>query len=252
MLEDILKNYRNKAEHIEWKKYNPNELFFEYIKHENDELGEYFYAAIICRFWGQAGRIYIKCNRHIPFEECYDCVLDSIKYVIEKRVWENPNSSLYNDPAGPDKAVHIALKRQMAIMLSKYTAQRRLSNFNTLSIDEAHENYNDSADGLLFDIQNDDHLKSFISEYFEKGEILNGLFLDTICYSGSKYDSKSIIKHIKSITIKDADHFTKEYNISNRDFKKMLIDINEASTKYLEIKLNSLLYKIRNEGLFND
>ena len=147
--------------------------------------------------------------------------------------------------------MHIAMKRQKAIMLSKYTAHRRLSNFNTLSIDEAHENYNDAADGLLFDIQNDDHLKSFIAEYFERGEYLNGLFLDTICYSGSKYDNKSIIKHIKSLTFNDAKHYSDEYDIGEKEIKKTIYEISDMTNNYLELKLNSLLYKIRNERLFD-
>ena len=64
-------------------------------------------------------------------------------------MWENPESSLYEDPTGPDKAFHIALKRQRGILLSKYTAQKRQSNFNTLSIDEMYENYSDATEGLF-------------------------------------------------------------------------------------------------------
>ena len=150
MLEDVLKSYRKKANIIEWKKYNPNELFFKYIENEDNELAENYFAGIVCRYWGQAGRMYLRCNRHIPFEECHDCIIDSIRYVLKNRVWENPSSSLYNDKTGPDKAMHIAMKRQQSIVLSKYNAQRRLSNFNTLSLDAAHEDFKDSADGLLF------------------------------------------------------------------------------------------------------
>ena len=35
-------------------------------------------------------------------------------------------------------------------MLSRHNAKKRLSNFNTISIDDAHESYSDAADGLLF------------------------------------------------------------------------------------------------------
>ena len=122
MLEEVYKNYRQLADEVNWKKYNQNDLFFEYIKHENDSLKDKFYAGIVCRYWGLSGRIYQQCNRHVPFEQCYDILIDAINYVLEKRVWENPESSLYEDPTGPDKAFHIALRRQRGILLSGYTA----------------------------------------------------------------------------------------------------------------------------------
>ena len=250
MLEDVLKSYKKKAEIIEWKKYTPNELFFEYIKHENDELGECFYAGIICRFWGYAGKIYIQCNRHVPFEECYDCIIDSIKYVLKNRVWEKPNSSLYNDKTGPDKAMHIAMKRQKAIMLSKYTANRRLSNFNTLSIDEAHENYSDAADGIYNLYNEEDNLRSYILEYFEKDDYLCGIFLDIICYSNINYSVKNVIKYLKGLNNNDISYYVTYYNINRKKFVKLINEIKHMPNNLLELKLNSLLYKIRKDEIF--
>lgn len=256
MLEDVLKSYRKKAEEINWKQYNQNELFFNYIQYENDPyLSDAFYAAIICRYFGYSGRIYLQCNRHIPFEECYDCILDSIKYVLEKRVWENPNSSLYKDPKGPDKAMHIAMKRQKGIMLAKYTAHRRLSNFNTLSIDASHESYGDSADGLLFGSNTEnDHLTTFISCYlnYTDERWLEGIFLDAICFSSPKINTQALVKYIKSLTFEDAIYISKEYNIPLKRVKKMIYDINNMSPMYIKLKLNNFLERLKREGGFND
>lgn len=253
MLEDVYKAYARKAGEIDWKKYNQNELFRKYIEHEQGELAEAFFAGIVCRYWGYAGRVFVQCNRHIPFEECLDCIIDAIRYVVKKRVWEDFNSTLYNDPTGPDKAMHIAMKRQRSIMLSKYNAKRRLSNFNTLSIDEAHESFNDSADGLLFDLQNTtDQLRTFISEYFEKEEYLNGLILDYICYSNEKYSDKNVIKYLKSFNAKDAEYLKHNYEIDENILKKTIFEVKQMSSEYLRIKINSLLYSIKNGGLFND
>lgn len=247
MLEDVLKSYRKKAEEINWKQYNKNELFFKCIENENDPyLYNAFYAGIVCRWWGYAGRIYLKCNKHVPFEECYDCILDAINYVLKKRVWENPLNSLYKDKTGPDKAMHIALKRQLSIVLAKRNAKRRLSNFNTLSIDEAHENYNDSADGLLFSIEDESHIKTLISTYFDK-DLLDGLFLDTICFSGVKVIDKEIIRYIKTLKFSDVQHYVREYDINENELKKLILDIIDMPNNFLEIKLNSLLYKLRKE-----
>ena len=250
MLEDILKSYKRKAEVINWKNYTINDLFFEYIKHENDDLADNFFAGIVCRVWGYSGRIFTKCNKHIPFEECYDCVLDAVRYVIKKRVWENPDNSLYGDKTGPDKAFHIALKRQMSIMLSKYNAKRRLSNFNTMSIDEAHESFNDSADGLLFDINDNTYLDTFISEFFDNKEYLKGLFLVGICYNTDTYSTKNVIKWLRNLNKTEIDHFIEIFKLNSNEFYKVLTEVRDMSNKYIELKLNSFLYSLKKEGLF--
>ena len=255
MLESSYAHYKKKAEEINWKKYNQNELFFEYIKHENDELGDKFFAGIVCRFWGYAGRIYVQCNRHVPFEYCHDCIIDAIRYVIDKRVWENPDNSLYNDPTGPDKAMHIAMKRQRAIMLTKFNAKKRKSNFNVLSIDEAHEEYSDSADGLLFgsEYSNEDYMRTYISEYFDKGEYLSGLLLDCICYNNDSNEFKptNIIRFLKGLNKEYYSYYYENYELDEEDFKKCVYEIKNSSNNYLRIKLNSLLYKLRKEGSFS-
>jgi len=250
MLEGSYKLYRTKADEIDWKKYDCNDLFFKYIEHENDQLSENYFAGIVCRYWGYAGRIYLQCKKHIAFEECHDCIIDAIRYVLKKRVWENKNSSLYNDKKGPDKAMHIAMKRQKSLMLSKYNAYKRLSEFNTLSIDAVHEDYNDASDGLLFDLESSeiDKMRIYIAEYFDSGKILEGLLLDAICYNNYKdYSSKNILKHIKNLDKKDYVYYDVAYNLNKELYFKELLVIKDCDTKTLELKLNSLLYSIRKE-----
>lgn len=250
MLEHIYTVYRKKADEINWKSYNQNELFFEYIKHENDDLADSFFAGIVCRFWGYAGRVYVQCNRHVTFEECHDCIIDTIRYVLNKRVWENPESSLYNDPTAPDKAFHIALKRQRNIMLSKLNAYRRKSNFNMLSLDGAHDDYNDATDGLLFDMESSeiDKLRIWISEYFDKGNILDGLLLDLICYNNYiDYDEKKILKSIRELNNDYIVYYKEYYNVDEKQFKDELKTIKSMSSKMLKMKLKALLYKLRKE-----
>jgi len=255
MLEQIYNEYRKKAEVINWKDYNINELFFEYIKNENEPISENFFAGIVCRTWGYAGRVYVQCNRHVTFEECYDCLIDTLRYVLNKRVWENPESSLYGDQAAPDKAFHIALKRQRGIMLSRLNAYRRRSNFNVLSLDGVHEEFNDATDGLLFDMESSeiDNIRIFISEYFEKGETLSGLLLDVICYNNySGYDEKKVIKSLRDLDDNYFEYYHEYYNLDENIFKKTVRTIQKLSTRSIKMKLKSLLFKLKKEGLFGD
>ena len=255
MLEQVYASYRKKADEIDWKDMNQNDLFYEYIKHENDPLSEVYFAAIVCRFWGYAGRVYLQCNRHVTFEECYDCVIDTIKYVLKKRVWENPSSSLYGDYTAPDKAFHISLKRQRSIMLSKFNAFRRRSNFNVLSLDGAHEEFSDAADGLLFNMDSSeiDRTRIYISEYFERGDAFSGLLLDIICYNNyEKYDERIIIRGLRDINMDYYNYYEEYYGVSKEEFKEALKNIKGYSNKMLKVKIKSLLYSIKKEIMLND
>lgn len=255
MLEQVYASYRKKADEIDWKSMNQNDLFYEYIKHENDPISETYFAALVCRFWGYAGRVYLQCNKHVTFEECYDCVIDTIRYVLAKRVWENQSSSLYGDYTAPDKAFHIALKRQRGIILSRLNAYRRRSNFNVMSLDGAHEEFNDATDGLLFNMESSeiDKIRIFISEFFDRHDIFNGLLLDVICYNNyNRYDEKVIIKNLKDLDMDYYSYYKEYYNVSEEDFKSELKKISKYSNRLLKIKLKSLLYDIRKEGIFSD
>lgn len=256
MLEQNYKHYRLHADAVNWKQYTNSELFFNYIKHEHEVEAEDWFAAIMCRYWGLAGRMYIQCQKHVTFEECMDCITDAAKYVLDKRVWENPNSSIYGDKAGPDKAMHIAIKRQKNVMLSKYSAYRRQSNFNNLSLDGFKESYNDAGEGWLVDLEapaSNNSVYTLVSSYFTKDDYLDGLFLDLICYSNSNgYDPKQILIDLKNIDISVYGYYKDSYDAKEDVFRKTLREIANSSNKLLSIKLKKLLYNLKKEEFSND
>ena len=251
MLSAVYNSYRKLADQIEWTKYNPNELFIECINHENDSLYENFFAAIVCRFWGHSGRIYVQCNRHVPFEECYDCIINAALYVLRNRVWENKNSSLYNDPTGPDKAMHIAIKRERSIMLSKHNAKKRLSNFNTISIDNAHESYSDAADGLLFGVLNrdGDNVNRLITSYFSSPETyLDGIIIDCICYNCKPdFNYTDIVNELRLVTYDTIDRYSILYDADINALKETVKEIRSTSNRLLVIRIKSLLHSLGEE-----
>lgn len=250
MLEETYKSYRNLADIIDWKKYNCNDLFYKYIENENNILGEYYYSAIVCRYWGYAGRVYIQCNKHIPFDQCYDIVINAINYVIKKRVWENPESSLYGDYTAPDKAFHIALKRERGIVLARLNTEKRKTNFNTLSIDEMQENYKDSTDGILFDLEYDSEsgIRSFIETYTYSDDLLDSFILDLICFSplNNYIDIETRVAHdLKLLNKKYELYFSENYGVSLLKVRNNINKIKNCSNKYLKLRVRKLLYILK-------
>lgn len=255
MLEDIYKNYRQYADKINWQEYTCNELFFKYIEHESDPLRDNFYAGIVCRYWGYTGRLYLQCNKHVTFEQCYDVLIDTINYVLKKRVWEQPGNSLYNDERGPDKAFHIVLKRQRSLLLANLTAYKRKTNFNTMSLDGIHEEYNDAGEGLfnIFETSESSEvtLKELIVGYYNSGYLLGTIFLDTICYSGIKICPKNIINYIKKLSKDDFTYYNTYYGVSLKDYDNLLYNLKLRSTKSLLMELKRVLYLLRKEFEFD-
>ena len=243
MLEDVYKSYKQCAEVIDWKKYNCNDLFFEYIKHEHDELAENFYAGIVCRYWGYSGKIYMQCNQHVPFEQCYDVLIETINYVLEKRVWENPSSSLYQDKRGPDKAFHIVIKRQRGCLLSNLAAYKRKTNFNTQSIDALQEEYADAAEGLfnIYDKQSAEEFSDInLISYIKSKPDLQKIILNQICF-GKYTSNKGIASNIKKLTVDDYPYFRDMYDISKENFTKVISDIKGTTTNRLNQEIGKTL-----------
>ena len=249
MLEDVLNSYKASAELINWKLYSINELFLKCIEHENQTDYESWYSGIVCRTWGYAGRIYNKCNKHIPFEQCYDILIDTINYVLEKGVWESPDSSLYLDPAAPDKAFHIVLKRQLSIVMANVTAKKRQSNFNALSIDEAHETFNDAAEGLLDigDESSEYDIDNFsLMEIIKQKPALHILILDQICFN-SWSTFRTVASYIKKISEANFSYYNTYYNMKKDEFTKALKDIKMSNNKQLISEIKKCVYIIRKE-----
>lgn len=249
MLEDVLKSYKEVASVINWKSYSINDLFFNAVKHEKESDYVNWYAGIVCRTWGYAGRIYSQCNKHVPFDQCYDVLLEAIDYVLEKRVWENPENSLYQDPVAPDKAFHVALLRQKDILLKRLNAQKRHANFNTLSIDKAHEDYNDSAEGLLDigDMTSEGTIDTMsLIQYIRSKEPMHILILDQICFN-SWVGLNNVVLNLRKLDINDYEYFKNTYGFDEKQFTKCLRNIKMVSKRTILSEIKKVIYISKQE-----
>lgn len=244
MLENVYASYRSLADEINWKQYDQNELFFNYLKYKDSDkdLAEKFYSAILCRYWGYTGRLYLKCAKNITFEECYDVLIDTINYLLEKQVWNNPESSLYQDPKGPEKAFHLVLKRQLSLIMAKKTADKRKSEFKSLSIDEIHEKYSDSAEGLFNVINTEENSENIILiDYIRSRPISDIIILDKVCFSNWT-SFRSIITDLKSLDEDNFNYYANKYNINLEDYNKITADFKTSSNKKIHREIKKVLY----------
>ena len=263
-LEQVYRSYYKAADKILWKDKDStnlngehtkgvdcNSLFFNYIIHENDNLKDNYFAGIVCRYWGYIGKIYTKLQRNVPIEQCYDIVIDAIRYVLSKRVWENPNSSLYHDEKAPDKAMKVAMKRQMGIEVNSRNTDKRKSNFNPMSLDGAHEDYADATDGLFFELESSEQsitLKALIENYITKGDMLGAIIIDSICYTLDKYKEATLVSYLQDIDKVHEQRFIDTYdNVTPDMFKNLRIEIYQMTKNQLKNKIRGILYNLRKD-----
>lgn len=249
MLEEVYASYKELADIINWKQYEKSELFREYIKHENDSDAMNYYSGIICRYWGYAAKIYSQCNQHVAFEQCYDVLLDTVNYVLKKRVWENPKSSLYENPAGPDIAFHIVLKRQRGLLLSNLSAEKRKTNFNTLSIDSIHDDYSDAAEGL-FDIYDNSaeemETNSQLISFIKQHEPLYIVILDLLTQTYDK-TVRALSTALKDVTAECFQYFNDRYAIDKEAFDKVVEYIARCDSKRLQFDIKKAMQIVKDE-----
>jgi len=201
----------------------------------------------MCRYWGYTGILYTKCNKNIPFEECYDILIDTINYLLDKHVWDNPESSLYNDPKGPEKAFHFVLKRQLNVLLMKKNSDKQKASFKALSIDDIHDKYQDAADGLfnLSSSESNINLHEYINNMpslFEK------VILDMICFSQWK-TLTSIANRIKYITLDNFNYYHENYQCSENDYKQLLETLSKMTQKEILIEIKKRLFLLKNDWI---
>ena len=110
MIQDSYNLFLEQAENInDWRSMTKSELVNKYVEHEDDQDDFYknaYMSAIICRYWPKIQRFYKATPVISTYEEIYDILINSILRAIKARRWLDKDSTIYEDPNGPDKAIN--------------------------------------------------------------------------------------------------------------------------------------------------
>lgn len=248
----------------DWKKKDLNQLCREYVqyKEENQQfLADACLSAIICKTWHIASRNYAAQKVKIASEEdCLNWNIDSILYILKMHAWDNENSAIYQDPKGPEKAIHVKIRSLKMNFYDACVRQKRKADCLAYSLDSLEEN---SSDGFytkeLEDItleNSDNPLYYYIRDLFLKKNYLTAFILDSI----SRYDlSKdkefyklALNKHLRGLTTVDCEDFADTYNISIDLVNKALPYIVNLSSGALNEKIDNIFLLLRcDDGFLN-
>ena len=112
MLEDYKELCRKSADVIpDWRSMSKNDLCRGYVANKgNSRLQDAYMSAILYRYWSLISKYYYQRQNCASPEECYTWLVDSVLCCVNLASWENPESSIYKDPNGPDKVINRCMK----------------------------------------------------------------------------------------------------------------------------------------------
>ena len=262
MLDDYKHLYEMSANIIpNWKTLDKNELCRRCVKYENDAvLYNAYLSAILYKYWNLIPKFHSKCGGIATPEMVYDWLVDSVSYALKHRRWEHPDSSIYNDPNGPDKVINRKMKCTRLNLYQFTNRKKRKDEFGMLSLDELSDKVNDS-NYMLVDRTNNVSIiyldvVNHINYLFNSGEYFLSYLLDALLHEDvfeldndgiSKFSERRMIRFIKSLDTPYAEYFQHTYHVDPREIKESFRYLKSLDTKILTCKIESGLYRLRHD-----
>ncbi len=190
-------------------------------------------------------------QKHFNILDCYDLVLNTIQEVLDKHVWDNPNSALYGDKNAPERAISRTLQCRRINLHIKYTQRDKYkSNVENASLDAGEENDCSTPNVLIcdpiFDELIENSIKDYITYLFNQEEYLKSFTIDNIlnqdvfdsiiCDDGKKYVSfnvKKLRRCLRAMNNEQCYGFSENYNVN---YQKVL----EAKSYVTGLSYNKL------------
>lgn len=256
MLSEYHKLYGRHANGIKgWKKLSKSELCYKYIENlgKNNYKAECYLSALIYKMLPKA----ISYFRDQPYqffseEDCYDVVINSILYVLEKRVWEKDDSSLYDKENAPEIALNTRIKTQFINESITKQYYKRKANTESISLTTMEDDF---SEGYLtptvdYNINTGCYLKVLISNLFNQGETLKAVVLDCILHenvftknSDNEFCDYKLIHRIETLDKDYCKLFSEEYDVNVNDVEKSVGTIKSSKRSVLELSI----YKVISE-----
>lgn len=247
MLDEYKKLYSEKADIIpNWRKIQRSDLCLQYCKYkdDNDDISESYLGAIMCKFWSVMSSLYFKQQPKVASEEdCYDCLTNAVLTCLINRPWEDPKSSIYKDPKGPEKSINICLKQELLNFIVAEKRHKRVLNHTSLSLEEelsstnevidktdsSAETFNESESSIVWTklildyFNNKDYFSAFALEAILNADLVDFQKSNDILLT--EFSEKKLRKYLSSIDDDYCKYFSKEYGTD--------LDTTIRATKYV-------------------
>ena len=222
-----------------WEKMSKNDLCRAYVQAKgNDTLQNAYLSGILYRYWNLISKYYYQSSNCATPEECYGWLVDSVSCCVNLAAWENPDSSIYNDPNGPDKVINRCMKCARLTYYQFINRKKRKNDFGLLSTDELHEMYGSEIpeprdygqDVNVGDIA----IQQYVVSIFEKKDYFLAFMIDCILSTNvfditidkttsgilSEFNVLNLCNDLKALDDVYVQSFASRYEIELEDVQK--------------------------------
>lgn len=202
-----------------WKTADKNDLIRKAAELENGPIKDSYVSAIMLRYWNKLNRFYARCKLVATEEDVHSWLTMAVIYALDKKPWLNEDSSIYDDPTGPDKVINRTMECRRITFYQQLNRFNRKVHSTSLSLDSLEEDFQDAAlpsyeDTYLYEIYD------MVINQFSKKDYFMSFLIDHILKTGTintEENHKKFISHIKSMDDNYASEFSEQYYLPKED-----------------------------------
>ena len=257
LLEEYKEMCRTSADIIDgWENISKNDLCRAYVNNkDNPVLQNAYLSAILYKYWNLISKYYYMSSNCATPEECYGWLVDSVACCVNLASWENPESSFYKDPNGPDKVINRCMKCARLTYYQFINRKKRKDDFGVMSMDELKDLYGDSTPEPHDPSQDYDISELLIREYildeFKRKDyfvsfLIYFVVFDNVFESTTTKGIKESSLNLRKLT-KMLNNITEEQLLSFSVFTELdLEDVKKAASYIQSIPQGNMRKKIEN------
>lgn len=266
MLEECKASLRDCADKIpNWRTMSKNDLCREYIKNEgNETLQNAYFSAIVYRYWNLISKYYYMSSNVATVEDCYEWLVDSVYGCLKATSWDNPNTSIYNDPNGPDKVINRCMKCARLTYYQFINRKKRKDNFGMLSIDELMEEFGNTfaepEDTSYSDKTGEWAIHDYVRLLFARKDYFAAILIDCIIHEpvfdtqdntsnkSTQLNMKKLTKLLSELPDEYISNFSKRYSISEQDVRKGISYFTNLRPTTIKAKIQTVLERLQHDS----
>lgn len=260
MLEEYKHIYEQKAASIDnYATISTTILCNKYIEYKpiNKDLAEAYLSAIVIRYWPLLSKYYANNYLVASPEDCYNWLITSILYALDKHKWLDPENKLFEDKNGPDKVIRKVMQSERLTFYQAINRRKRKINYLIQSLEELKEDFGDAVieDESYVEDNLDFVWKDYVVNIFNKKDYFLAFFIDAIvnidCLDeNSLIDKQRVAKHFRNMTSDYLKIFSQFYDIPLPQVEKGYQYFSNYSSYKIYFQIDRCLNILRKDSKF--
>lgn len=258
MLNDSRRLYENYADVLlpDWRVTDKNELCFMYSNSTDSNERDSLFTVIVVKFWYMIDIFANKC-KFMPVESTYDMYLDSLRYILDKAVWKDKNSSICDDKKAPEKCLMTRMKSQRLNKIRDMSRQKDILNLLAIPIESLKsDDFDESPESMLCtdkSFEADmlmDSVKFIVIHCIQHKQYLRSLIVYILSTSPYSYDDvrgkRYVYSAIRGMNDKFCEEFSNMFDVDEDLVRSIASQYRTMTKEELRRRVNNIVIQLKN------